>query len=215
MRNKVSEGEYLAFLSAKYEVDPDKLFYGLISAEEDQKSICGNLSIECRGSLERKSNIFLLTNGPKVVAQFSIPKEFLLEKTNPIKNLRKSAMLHRRLASRNIESRPFHIEDLRIGMKKIDLRAKVLEVAKPTLVFTRFGNHASVANALIGDETGTIKLCLWNQQIDAISVGNVIRVENGNVSAFRGEKQLRIGKKGKLSNVEALNHVCAKVSCHL
>lgn len=34
-------------------------------------------------------------------------------------------------------------------MKQVNLKAKVLEIAKPTLVFTRFGNYASVANALI------------------------------------------------------------------
>jgi replication factor A1 len=191
----------------KYEVDPDKLFYGLISAEKEQKSACDNLSIECRGSLERKSNIFLLTNGPKVVAQFPVPKEFLLEKTNPIKNLKKNAMLRRHLARENAGRRSFHIGDLRIGMKQINLRAKVLEVAKPTLVFTRFGNYASVANALIEDETGTIKLCLWNEQIDTISVGNILRIENANMSMFRGEKQLRVGKKGKLINEKALNRV--------
>jgi len=208
MRNKVSHGEYLAFLSVKYEVDPDKLFYGLISAEKEQTSTCGNLSIECRGSLERKSSIFLLTNGPKVVAQFSIPKEFLLERTNPFKDLIKTVMLHKHLARRNGGSRSFRIGDLRIGMKQINLRAKVLEIPKHTLVFTRFGNYASVANALIADETGTIKLCLWNEQIDTISVGNTLRIENANVSAFRGEKQLRVGKKGKLIKEEALNRVC-------
>jgi len=207
LRNKVSHGEYLAFLSVKYEVDPDKLFYGLISAEKEQKSACGNLSIECRGNQESKS-IFLLTNGPKVVAQFSIPKEFLLEKINPIKNLRKTVMLRRHMIKENSRSRSFRIKDLQIGMKQINLRAKVLEITKPTLVFTRFGNYASVANASIADETGIIKLCLWNEQINNISVGNIIQIENANVSMFRGEKQLRVGKKGKIINEEALNRVC-------
>jgi len=210
VRNKVSHGEYLAFLSVKYEVDPDKLFYGLISAEKERKSACGNLSIECRSNQQSKS-VFLLTSGSKVVAQFSIPKEFLLEKPNPIKNLRKAVMLRRHLPKENRGSRSFHIKDLQIGMKKINLKAKVLEIAKPTLVFTRFGNYASVANALISDETGTIKLCLWNKQIETISVESMIQIENANVSTFRGEKQLRIGKKGKLSNADALNHVCPHV----
>lgn len=202
MRNKVSHGEYLAFLSVKYAVDPDKLFYGLVSAEKEQKSACGNLSIECRGNLESKS-IFLLMSGPKVVAQFSIPKDFLLEKTNPIKNLRTTVMLRRRPAKKSERSRPFHIKDLRHGMKRINLRAKVLKIAEPTRVITRYGNYANVANALIGDETGTIKLCLWNDQISDVSVGDIMRIENANVTTFRGERQLRIGKKGKIVNVEA------------
>jgi ssDNA-binding replication factor A large subunit len=86
-------------------------------------------------------------------------------------------------------------------MKKVNLKAKVLEIARPILVFTRFGNYASVANALIADETGMIKLCLWNEQINSISIGDTIQIENASTSTFRGERQLRIGKKGILRNV--------------
>ncbi len=200
MRNKASPGEYLAFLSIKYEVDPDKLFYALISAWENRKSACGNLSIECRGK-QKNMAIFLITNGPKVVAQFPIPEEFLLEQNNAIRDFRKTEMLRSYLIRRDNGKRSFRIRDLRIGMKKVNLKAKVLEIARPTLVFTRFGNYASVANALIADETGTIKLCLWNEQISSISTGDTIQIENASTSTFRGERQLRIGKRGTLRNV--------------
>jgi len=204
LRNKVSIGEYLAFLSIKYEVDPDRLFYALISAGENQKSTCGNLSIKCRGKLQDKT-VLLITKGPKVVAQFPIPREFLSERSNPIKNLRKTDMLRRHLIKKNEGPRFLCIRDLRAGMKQVNLKAKVLEVARPTLVFTRFGNYASVANALIADETGTIKLCLWNEQINSISTGDTVQIENARVSMFRGERQLRIGKNGILSIVENMN----------
>jgi replication factor A1 len=193
LRSKVSIGEYLAFLSIKYEVDPDKLFYALISAGENQKSTCGNLSIKCRSKLHDKT-VLLITKGQKVVAQFPIPKEFLLERSNPIKDLINPDMVRRHLNKKNKEPRLLQIRDLRAGMKEVNLKAKVLEIARPTLVFTRFGNYASVANALIADETGTIKLCLWNEQINSISIGDTIQIENARVSMFRGERQLRIGK---------------------
>jgi len=193
LRSKVSIGEYLAFLSIKYEVDPDKLFYALISAGENQTSTCGNLSIECRSKLHDRT-VLLITKGPKVVAQFPIPKEFLLERNNPIKDLINPDMLHRHLNKKNKEPHFLHIRDLRAGMKEVNLKAKVLEIARPTLVFTRFGNYASVANALIGDETGTIKLCLWNEQINSVCAGETVQIENARVSMFRGERQLRIGK---------------------
>jgi replication factor A1 len=193
LRSKVSIGEYLAFLSIKYEVDPDKLFCALISAGENQKSTCGNLSIKCRSKLQDKT-VLLITKGQKVVAQFPIPKEFLLERSNSIKDLISPDMVRRHLNKKNKEPRLLQIRDLRAGMKDVNLKAKVLEIARPTLVFTRFGNYASVANALIADETGTIKLCLWNEQINSISVGDSVHVENARVSMFRGEQQLRIGK---------------------
>ena len=193
MRSKVSIGEYLAFLSIKYEVDPDKLFYALISAGENQTSTCGNLSIECRSKLHDKT-VLLITKGSKVVAQFPLPKEFLMERNNPIKDLINPDMLRRHLNKKNKEPHFLRIRDLRAGMKEVNLKAKVLEIARPTLVFTRFGNYASVANALIGDETGTIKLCLWNEQINSVCAGETVQIENARVSMFRGERQLRIGK---------------------
>jgi ssDNA-binding replication factor A large subunit len=44
---------------------------------------------------------------------------------------------------------------------------------------------------------------LWNEQIDSISIGDTVQIENASASTFRGERQLRIGKKGVLRNVEA------------
>ncbi len=200
MRNKVSHSEYLAFLSLKYEVDPEKFFYALISASENKKSTCGSLSIERRNEQKNKVTL-LITKGAKVVAQFPVPKEFLSKQGNSIREFKETVMFQRRLIRRDNRPRSFQIRDLRVGMKKVNWKAKVVEIAKPTIVFTRFGNYASVANALIADETGTIKLCLWNKQIDAISTGDVVQIENASTSTFRGERQLRIGKNGVLRNI--------------
>jgi replication factor A1 len=205
LRNKVSPGEYLAFLSVKYKVDPDKLFYALVSAGENQESTCGELSLKFREKLQNKI-VLLITKGSKVVAQFPIPNEFLSEQSNPIKNS-KTNMLRRHKIKNDDEPYFLHIIDLRTGMKKVNVKARVLEIAKPVVVFTRFGNYASVANALIADETGTIKLCMWNEQINSVSVGGIVQIENASVSTFRGERQLRIGKKGLLSEVK-------EMSCH-
>ena len=200
MKNKVSAGEYLAFLSVKYEVDPDEFFYALNSAWEEEEATCNELSIQCRGKTHDKA-IFLFLKGFKVVAQFPISKGFLLEQDNPIKNLMETDMIRRHLVKKNKEPHSLPIRDLRNGMNHINVRAKVLEIPTPKLVYTRFGNFASVANALIADETGTIKLCLWNQQIESISNGDTIQIENARTSIFKGERQLSIGKKGTLSNI--------------
>jgi replication factor A1 len=62
-----------------------------------------------------------------------------------------------------------------------------------------------VANASVGDETGMVKLCLWNEQIDAVATGDMIEVENARMSLFRGERQLRIGKNGKLNVLDRVD----------
>ncbi|NWF87743.1 hypothetical protein HXY32_08065 [Candidatus Bathyarchaeota archaeon] len=197
MRNQTSPSEYLAFLSIKYEVDADKFFDALISAGKNQKSTCGNLSIECR-SKQNKTIVLLITRGPKVVAQFPISKELLLDQNNPIKNARKASMLIRRAIKIEESQKTIQIKDLRVGMKNVNLKVEVLEITKPIVVVTRFGNYASVANALVSDETGKIKLCLWNEQINSMSVGDTIQIENARISAFRGERQLRVGKNGAI-----------------
>jgi replication factor A1 len=86
---------------------------------------------------------------------------------------------------------------------KVNLKAKVLEVTKPKHVVTRYGNYASLAKALIEDETGKIKLCLWNEQVDFVSVGDTVQIENARTSTFKGERQLSLGKKGTVNNIES------------
>jgi replication factor A1 len=203
LRNKTSSGEYLAFLSIKHEIDPDKLFYALISAGENQKSRCENLSIECRCKTQDEM-VFLITEDSRVIAQFPIFTDFLLDRSNLIKDFMKTDRIQRYIVRKNRGSRSLLIRDLHAGMKQVNLRARVLEIPRPRLVVTRFGNCASVAHALIADETGTIKLCLWNEQINSVSNGDTIQIENARTSTFRGERQLSLGKTGTLSNIEDL-----------
>jgi replication factor A1 len=94
------------------------------------------------------------------------------------------------------------IRDLRHGMKKINLRAEVVETQKPKQVHTQFGNAVMMTNATIGDESGKIKLLLWDQQVNAVATGDIIEIKNASVSTFKGEKQLRLGKTGTLCVIQ-------------
>ncbi len=202
MRRKTSSTyEYLAFLSAKYEVDSDRLFYALILAQESGKSKCGDLSIERRGETREKV-MFLIQASSKVVAQLSVLKEFLLEKGHPIRDFMETDKIRRFINKRARQSFGLQIRDLRSGMAQVCLTAKVLEIPKPNLVYTRYGNYASVSNALIADESGTIRLCLWNEQIQCVSAGDTIQIENARASTFKGQRQLNIGRKGLLTSVD-------------
>ena len=92
------------------------------------------------------------------------------------------------------------IRDLKDGMKRVDVVAKVIEKSDPREVHSRSKDTTyNVADAMISDETGTIKLTLWNEQIDRVNVNDAVKIENGYVTSFRGEIQLNVGKYGKLS----------------
>jgi replication factor A1 len=197
MRSKLYPSEYLALLTVKYDVDADKFFDALVSAGKNRKAKCGSLSIECR-TKQNRNVIFLITQQSQVVAQFKIPEEFLSKQKNPIKEAKNTYLYNRHPTKKTSETHPLQIKDLRVGMKKINLKAKVIEISKPKYVVTKFGNHASVANATISDTTGKIKLCLWNDQINTITTGDTIQIENARISAYRNERQMRIGKNGTL-----------------
>ena len=201
MRHKRSIGPYLAFLSVKYEVDPEKFFSALVKAVENRKSNCGPISIEYRGEINAK-RIFLITNNAGVLVQFRVPEEFLLERDNPLGKFLETDKILRYLSKKRRKAQGHSIRDVRSGMIHVSLKAKILEVAEPTRVVTRYGKYASVAKALLWDETGTIRLCLWNEQIGCVSVGDTVRIENAQASLFRGERQLSIGTRGLLTNVK-------------
>jgi len=92
------------------------------------------------------------------------------------------------------------IKELQTGMKQIEVEADVVDKGNARQVQSRFGNQTlNVADAVVQDESGTIKLTLWNEQIDQVNVGDKIKIENGYVTSFKGEIQLNVGKFGKLT----------------
>ena len=85
-------------------------------------------------------------------------------------------------------------------MKRVSVEAKVVEKSDTREVQSRVRNQTyKVADAVIADETGSIKLTLWNEQIDQVNVDDVVKIDNGYVTSFRGEIQLNAGKYGKLT----------------
>ena len=92
------------------------------------------------------------------------------------------------------------IRDLKSGMRRVDITANVVEKSSTREVRSRYKDETyHVADAIINDGTGTIKLTLWNEQIDQVKVNDTVKIENGYVTSFKGEIQLNVGKYGKLT----------------
>jgi hypothetical protein len=184
----------------KYGVDLDTFFNGFLDAAQHQVSKCGKLSIECR-SREKDHAIFLITKDREAVGQFHMPEYLLKGKANPLKEFT-GKLSTARAPSHEAQLNSYKIGDLRAGMKRLNVKAEVLEVSPPIQITTRSGNYANIINALIADETGTIKLSLLGSQIKMVSIHDAIQIENAHVAWFKGERQLRIGKLGKISVVQ-------------
>ena len=90
--------------------------------------------------------------------------------------------------------------ELQNGAKRVDITVKIDEKGETRDVNSRFKDESyKVASATVSDDSGTIKLTLWNEQIDQVKVGDTIKIENGYITTFRGEDQLNVGKYGKLT----------------
>jgi len=195
--------EYLAKISLKHGIDPNELFNKIVDAWKKRRSKCKQLTIRCREKTRYRA-IFLITTDYKAVAQFPLP-EHLLKATAPLKEFayvierEKIALAKKRSDS---EVRYFKIKDLKAGMKRINLKARVLAISRPQLALTKYNDYVTFANVILTDETGTVKLTLWNGRINSLSVNDMVEIENVNVIAYRGETQLRIGRQGKLRVIE-------------
>jgi replication factor A1 len=91
-----------------------------------------------------------------------------------------------------------NIKDLRDGMRTVEAEGEIVDISTPREVSLRTGGQAKVADATLKDETGEIKLSLWDNQIDQVSKGAHVKVSNGYINTFKGERQLNVGRYGKL-----------------
>ena len=89
------------------------------------------------------------------------------------------------------------IKDLYAKQGKVEIEATVKELGQ-IREFNKFGKTGKVCNAKIEDDSGSITLTLWNDEIEKIKAGSKIKITNGYVSEWQGEKQISAGKFGKL-----------------
>ena len=195
--------DYLSTIIIKYGIDSKDLFNCLLEAFENQESEFGDFAIQVRKE-KKETVIFLITKNAKVVAQLPIPKQ-LLKGPNPFKDFVPTQKARRIMPEISENEHP-QIKDLKFGMKQINLEARVVDISQPKNVFSRVGKLIRVASATISDETGSIQLPLWNQQIHTVVVGDTVQVENARVVTFGGELQLRVGSGGQLSVIEKCAH---------
>ena len=92
------------------------------------------------------------------------------------------------------------VKDLKPKQGNVDIIIDVIDVESPR-EFQKFGKPGKVANAIAKDETGDIKLTLWNEDIDKVKAGDKVHLTNAYVNEWQGEMQLTTGRMGKLEVV--------------
>ncbi len=89
------------------------------------------------------------------------------------------------------------INELTPGTGSVNLDAEVVGIEPPREI-NKMGRNLRVANATIQDDSGTITLVLWNDQIDQVKEGSKVRITNGYVNTWQDKAQLTLGKFGKM-----------------
>lgn len=93
------------------------------------------------------------------------------------------------------------ISEIQRGMSNITIEGKVIDIGEDRSVNTRYGKK-TVADAMIEDDSGQIKLTLWENQITSVRVGDKVSVSGAYVTEFRDVLQLNIPRSGKLEVVK-------------
>ncbi|KAL4705388.1 hypothetical protein ACJJTC_002411 [Scirpophaga incertulas] len=89
------------------------------------------------------------------------------------------------------------IEDLRVGMKNLDMVFIVLESGVPTI--TKGGR--SVRTVRVADSTACINMAVWDEPGELLQEGDILRITRGYACLWRGALTLYAGKTGDLQKV--------------
>jgi replication factor A1 len=79
----------------------------------------------------------------------------------------------------------------------ITIEAKIRDKGEPRTVNTKFG-ETQVCDAYLEDDSGSIKFTIWGDDIQKVKNGDLVKIENGYTTEFRGEVQLNKSRTGKM-----------------
>lgn len=85
------------------------------------------------------------------------------------------------------------ISKLTVGFRGI-IKGKIIEKGS-IREFNKFGKVGRVCECFLEDESGKIKLVLWDEQIDEFNETDIIEIA-GYVKEYKGEMQFNIIREG-------------------
>jgi len=94
------------------------------------------------------------------------------------------------------------VQSLKEKLDGVDIRLRILSKSNPRTVKTKDGQEHMVAEATVGDRTGSVKLSLWDTQINEILAGDIIDLRNAYVNSFGGRLRLNIGRFGTIEKAD-------------
>ena len=95
------------------------------------------------------------------------------------------------------------VEELRPGIRGVNLKVKCgTKNDEKEVVSKQTGETLRVTEALVGDESGSIYITLWNDDIDKMVSDHVYKVSNAYTTVFKTSLRLNIGKYGSFEEIQ-------------
>ncbi|HIP17594.1 MAG TPA: replication factor A [Methanothermococcus okinawensis] len=99
----------------------------------------------------------------------------------------------------------FSIKDISNGQSNVEITGKILEISNIKEFNRKDGSTGKIRSISIADNTGIIRLVLWNDKVhlaDDLNVGDVIRVENAFSRKWRDKIELNSGSNLIIEKLE-------------
>lgn len=93
------------------------------------------------------------------------------------------------------------VEELSPEDDDVEITGTIAELPTPRAVSTRYGQKR-ITTVTFEDETGSIDLTLWEEEIDAIEEGVDVKITGAYVREWAEDIQLNIGRDGNIEQVD-------------
>ena len=94
------------------------------------------------------------------------------------------------------------IKDLKPGLSDVELEARVISVSQPKIIESKEdGTQKMKIEALIGDDTGTVKLVIWNANPD-LKQGDAIRIRDAWTAVYKDKIEVQVGRWSKIEKID-------------
>jgi replication factor A1 len=98
------------------------------------------------------------------------------------------------------------VDALRMGQSDVALTGQVLDTGEVRTFDRDDGSEGQVANITLGDETGRIRVTLWDERAPRateLSPGTTVEIVDGYVRERDGDIELHVGDRGRIDEVDA------------
>lgn len=99
------------------------------------------------------------------------------------------------------------IRNIVAGLRNVNLLGRIFKISKITEFTKSNGASGKVSNIFVGDNTGFIRIPLWDEQVNlladnTISIGDVVQISGSARENVFGDVEISVGRFGSINTVE-------------